>query len=49
MNAMTRMSHRNAATFAALLGLGRAASVIGGYWVSAAKAVSTFLRVSGRG
>ncbi|MFJ8546319.1 hypothetical protein ACIRFH_30835 [Streptomyces sp. NPDC093586] len=37
--------HRPAA-FAALLGLTRAASAIGDYWVNAAKAVFTFLRVS---
>lgn len=34
------------ATFAALLGLTRAASAIGDYWVNAAMAVSTFSGVS---
>ncbi|MFJ1551126.1 hypothetical protein [Streptomyces sp. NPDC088246] len=37
------------ATFAALLSLTRAASAIGDFWVNAAKAVNTFLRVSVRG
>lgn len=39
------MTHRPA-LFAAVLGLGRAASNIGDLWVNAAKAVSTFLDVS---
>ncbi|MCG5122699.1 hypothetical protein MA546_28655 [Streptomyces sp. T7(2022)] len=39
------MTHRPA-TFAALLGLTRAASSLGDYWVNAAKPVSTFVGVS---
>ena len=39
------MQHRPA-VFAALLGLTRAASAVGDFWVNAATAVSTFLGVS---
>ncbi|MCX4546479.1 hypothetical protein [Streptomyces sp. NBC_01565] len=39
------MTHRPA-LFAAVVGLGRAASNIGDHWVNAAMAVSTFVGVS---